>query len=210
MISSSLYPKIQYISQGETLTAQMQHIRQALDAGAEWIQIRWKQPKDLAFHKFCRAVKEHCISYQAICLLNDHVDTARATDVDGVHLGLTDMPVADARVLLGSDKIIGGTANTLADVVQRMEENCDYIGIGPWRYTTTKQNLSPILGLEGFTKIVQDLQQLNCVVPPLYAIGGIRLEDISILQQIGVYGIAVSTLITEQPQQITSIKSLLT
>ncbi|WP_166333236.1 thiamine phosphate synthase [Sphingobacterium chungjuense] len=209
MITASTYPKIQYISQGDTLAAQLQHIRLALDAGADWIQIRWKQPKDVAFRKFCTAVKNHCTSYQAICLLNDHVDTARATDVDGVHLGLTDMPVADARALLGADKIIGGTANTVADILQRMEERCDYIGLGPWRFTSTKQKLSPILGLEGFTQIMEYLQQLAKDVPPIYAIGGIQLEDIPTLHNLGIHGVAVSTLITEQPQQITSIKSIL-
>ncbi|MCL7987460.1 thiamine phosphate synthase [Sphingobacterium sp. lm-10] len=208
-MTPSEYPKIQYISQGDTLAIQSRNIRLALDAGADWIQIRWKQPKDTAFRDFCTSIKKHCASYQALCLLNDHVDTARAIDADGVHLGLTDMPVSDARALLGTNKIIGGTANTAADILQRMEERCDYIGLGPWRYTTTKKQLSPILGLEGFTEIMTYLQQLDRPAPPIYAIGGIRLEDIPTLQQIGIHGIAVSTLLTEQPRQITSIKSIL-
>lgn len=205
----SQYPKIQYISQGDTLATQLQHIRQALDAGAEWIQIRWKQPKDGAFHDFCASVKKHCTAYKALCLINDHVDTARAIDADGVHLGLTDMPVADARALLGGDKIVGGTANTVADILKRIDENCDYIGLGPWRHTTTKKQLSPILGIVGFTEIMTYLEQLDKDVPPIYAIGGIRLEDIPTLQQLGLHGVAISNLITAQPHHITSIKSIL-
>ena len=205
----SEYPKIQYISQGDTFADQVQNIRLALDAGADWIQIRWKQPKDFAFRDFCASIQGYCSSYKAICVINDHVDTARAIDADGVHLGLTDMPVADARALLGTDKIIGGTANTAADIIQRIDEDCDYIGLGPWRYTTTKKKLSPILGPEGFKEIMTYLQQLGRTVPPIYAIGGIQLEDIPAIQQLGIHGIAVSALITAQPQYITSIKSIL-
>ena len=75
-------------------------------------------------------------------------------DVDGVHLGKKDMPIDQARQILGEAFIIGGTANTFEDVVQHYRAGADYLGIGPFRFTTTKKNLSPVLGLEGYSSIL--------------------------------------------------------
>jgi len=109
---------------------------------------------------------------------------------------------------LGNHKIIGGTANTLEDVLQRATEDCDYIGLGPFRFTSTKENLSPILGLEGYRDILSKLQEQNIPIP-VYAIGGIELSDIENLINTGLHGIAVSGLITESPQLITQLNEKL-
>ncbi len=124
-------------------------------------------------------------------------------DADGVHLGLSDMSVEEARLILGNTKIIGGTANTFEDVLQRTAENCDYIGLGPFQFTTTKQNLSPILGLEGYRTIIEKMKMKNINIP-IYAIGGIVLENVESLMETGIHGIAVSSLITqnETPSQL--------
>ncbi|MFD2599621.1 thiamine phosphate synthase [Sphingobacterium corticis] len=201
------YSRLQYISDGETLELQERNIRQALAFGANWIQLRWKKNKDEAFESFAKNVRVLCTKHQACFIINDHVDTAKKVEADGVHLGLDDMSVLDARRILGTNKIIGGTANTLDHVLSRTEENCDYIGLGPFRFTSTKQKLSPILGLDGYQEITDLLTKRNISAPPIYAIGGIRVNDISDLKEIGIHGVAVSGLINNDPKIIQTIQS---
>ena len=144
-----------------------------------------------------------CASYGAIFIVNDFVQVAKDVDADGLHLGLQDATVSFARQILGRDKIIGGTANTLKDVIQRVEEKCNYVGLGPFRFTETKSKLSPVLGLEKYRAIHLELEKRNISIP-VYAIGGIRLDDIDAILESGVYGIAVSALVEKSadPKQV--------
>ncbi|MBP2618253.1 thiamine phosphate synthase [Chryseobacterium jejuense] len=198
--------KLQYISQGITRQEQELNIRKALDNGIKWVQIRWKNALENELVDFCEITKQLCSEYQSICIINDHVQLARTIDADGVHLGLNDGSIEEARITLGENKIIGGTANTLSDVLQRMKEPCDYIGLGPLRFTSTKEKLSPILGFEGYQEIIDKLHEKSVVIPKIFAIGGVSLEDIQLLQQIGIYGVAVSGQITNQPTLINEFK----
>ena len=195
-----MFSKLQYISQGKTAAAQLQNIHAAIDGGCKWVQLRFKNaaPEELTALAF--EVKKICTDQSVIFIINDHPHIAKAVDAEGLHLGLTDMPVGKARKILGKHKIIGGTANTLKDVLQRAQEGCDYIGLGPFRFTTTKQKLSPILGLPGY-KLVNDDLRLRRISIPVYAIGGIVLEDISAIIETGIYGIAVSGIITHHPDK---------
>jgi thiamine-phosphate pyrophosphorylase len=191
--------KLQYISQGNTIEEQELNIYKALDAGVKWIQVRWKNTSDQELTKLFGKAKLMCSDYQAICIINDHVQLAKEIDADGVHLGLNDCPVFEARQILGTNKIIGGTANTLEDVFQRMSEPCDYIGLGPLRFTSTKEKLSPILGFGGYQHLIKYLEDRSFDLPKIFAIGGVKMDDIELLQQIGIYGVAVSGQITSQP-----------
>lgn len=198
--------KLQYISQGNTRQEQEQNIRKALDNGIKWIQIRWKNAPENELINLCETSKKLCVEYQSICIINDHVQLAKRIDADGVHLGLNDGSIEEARMILGENKIIGGTANTISDVIQRMEESCDYIGLGPLRFTSTKEKLSPILGFEGYQEIIDQILEKGMMIPRIFAIGGVSLEDIQTLQQIGIYGAAVSGQITSQPTIINEFK----
>lgn len=201
--------KLQYISQGLTIEDQELNIRKALDNGIKWIQVRWKNAPENEFIKLCEISKKLCSDNHTVCVINDHVQIAKALDADGVHLGLKDTPIETARNILGENKIIGGTANTISDVLQRMNEPCDYIGLGPLRFTSTKEQLSPILGFEGYQKIVENLKENSLEIPKIFAIGGVVLNDIELLQQIGIYGVAVSGQITNQPSVINEFKTIL-
>jgi len=203
-----MFSKLQYISQGNTVEEQLYNIHQTLDNGCEWIQLRFKNGNSLELFTLAESVKMLCEEYLATFIVNDKVDLTLQINADGVHLGLNDMRIKDARALLGNHKIIGGTANTLEDVLQRATEDCDYIGLGPFRFTSTKENLSPILGLEGYRDILSKLQEQNIPIP-VYAIGGIELSDIENLINTGLHGIAVSGLITESPQLITQLNEKL-
>ena len=198
--------KLQYISQGSTKQEQEQNIRKALDNGIKWVQIRWKNAPENELMSLCEVSKQLCSEYQSICIINDNVQLAKIIDADGVHLGLSDGSTEEARIILGESKIIGGTANTISDVIQRMNESCDYIGLGPLRFTSTKDKLSPILGFEGYQEIIDQILEKGMTVPKIFAIGGVDLEDIQALQQIGIYGVAVSGQITKQPSIINEFK----
>ena len=201
--------KLQYISQGFTIEDQELNIRKALDNGIKWIQIRWKNAPEVEFIKLCEISKKLCADNDTVCIINDHVHIAKDLDADGVHLGLKDTSIEIARHILGENKIIGGTANTIFDVLQRVNEPCDYIGLGPLRFTSTKEQLSPILGFEGYEKIIHDLKEKSIEIPKIFAIGGVVFEDLELLQQIGIYGVAVSGQITNQPSIIKEFKTVL-
>ncbi|MCL6103555.1 MAG: thiamine phosphate synthase, partial [Bacteroidetes bacterium] len=164
--------KLQYISQGKTVKEQTENIQSALDAGCRWIQLRFKNAEKNELSNLAFQVKELCSVYRATFILNDYVDIAKIADADGVHLGLFDTPVEKARNILGENKIIGGTANTIQDVLMRIDEKCDYIGLGPFRFTSTKEKLSPVLGLNGIAGIMKELLSGEKLIP-VYAIGGI-------------------------------------
>lgn len=201
--------KLQYISQGFTKSEQEINIRKALDNGIKWIQVRWKNAPENEFIELCENSKLLCSEYQSVCIINDHAQIAKDIDADGVHLGLKDTSIDIARQILGENKIIGGTANSISDVLQRMNESCDYIGLGPLRFTSTKEQLSPILGFEGYQKIIEELRSKSLEIPKIFAIGGVVLEDIQLLQQIGIYGVAVSGQITNQPSITKEFKTVL-
>ncbi|MEN5310150.1 thiamine phosphate synthase [Chryseobacterium cucumeris] len=201
--------KLQYISQGNTLQEQELCIRKALDNGIKWVQVRWKNAPENELINLCEISKQLCSEYQAVCIINDHVQIAKEIDADGVHLGLNDSAIEEARLILDENKIIGGTANTLSDVIQRIKESCDYIGLGPLRFTTTKEKLSPVLGFEGYQAIIDGLREKSIDFPKIFAIGSVTLEDILPLQEIGIYGVAVSGLITRQPTIINELKKVM-
>ncbi|WP_316803190.1 thiamine phosphate synthase [Pedobacter nototheniae] len=196
----SHYHKLQYISQGDTVAIQARNINAALDAGCKWIQVRFKNADQAQVLALIDVVKPLCISYAAILIINDYPELAKITDVDGVHLGLDDLGIKQAREILGKHKIIGGTANTIHDVKQRVFEGCNYIGLGPLRFTPTKVKLSPVLGFEGYKNIIDELKNIDAEIP-LYAIGGLTLNDIPALMDIGIYGAAVSGVITAHPNK---------
>lgn len=199
--------KLQYISQGNTIKEQLYTIHKALDNGCDWIQMRFKNPNAIEVFTLAEAVKMLSQEYLATFIVNDNVHLANQLDADGVHLGLTDMGIIEARSILGQTKIIGGTANTFEDILRRSSENCDYIGLGPFQFTTTKEKLSPSLGLEGYRSIINEMQN-NGLTTPVFAIGGITLNDVEALIETGIHGIAVSGLITQNKNPLELITQL--
>jgi len=190
-----MFSKLQYISQGLTAKEQLENVHSVLDAGSDWIQLRFKNANKKEFSFVAQKIKKLCENYKATFIINDLVELAKEIDAHGVHLGLQDMPILQARIILGDNKIIGGTANTLADALMRINEKCDYIGLGPFRFTSTKTNLSPVLGLEGYKIIMKEVLKNNIQIP-IYAIGGVSIDDVIPIINTGVYGVAVSGSIT--------------
>lgn len=183
--------QLQFISHQNEKMTYLDGIREALAGGCKWIQLRMKGATDEEARPIALKVKKLCKEQNATFLIDDRVQLVKEVGADGVHLGKNDMPIAEARKILGDDFIIGGTANTFEDVKAHYEADADYIGCGPFRFTTTKEKLSPILGLEGYHEIIQKMKAENIDIP-IVAIGGITKEDIPDIMKTGVNGIALS------------------
>lgn len=163
----------------------------AMEGGCKWIQLRMKNSPHEAVVSTARELKPLCAKYECILIIDDLVDVAKELQLDGVHLGKNDMPPAQARLILGMSAIIGGTANTFDDIQKLSKQDIDYIGLGPFRFTTTKENLSPIVGLDGYASIISQCRA-NKIYIPTVAIGGITFDDIPEIMRTGVNGVAVS------------------
>jgi len=190
--------KIQYISQAPANQPHLQAIEKALKTGCKWVQLRVKEHTEAEVLVMAIMAKRICDQYEARLIVNDYPQVALRAGAFGVHLGLDDMPIGRARAILGNNHCIGGTANTFADIQRRAREGVDYIGLGPFRFTSTKKNLSPLLGIEGYHRIMEQVHAAGIKIP-IIAIGGIDLPDIGLLLETGIHGIALSGLLTDNP-----------
>ena len=182
---------VQFITHCTDKYTYLDSARMALEGGCRWIQLRMKDHPLDEVEETGRQVQALCKAHDAIFVIDDHVELAQKLHADGVHLGLKDMPVHEARKVLGEEFLIGGTANTFEDILLHWRGGADYIGCGPFRFTETKKNLSPVLGLEGYARILGQMKEAG-VALPIVAIGGITKADIPGLMRTGVQGIALS------------------
>ena len=193
---------IQFISHYSERYSYLDSIQLALEGGCRWIQLRMKDaPIAIEAQKLCR-------HYNATFIIDDRVALVRELGADGVHLGKNDMPIREARQILGPDYIIGGTANTFEDAKAHYEASADYIGCGPFRFTTTKQKLAPVLGLDGYRQIIQQMRAANITIP-VVAIGGITKDDIPAILQTGITGIALSGTVLRADDPIAEMKHII-
>lgn len=199
---------LQFITHQTERYSYLDSARMALAGGCKWIQLRMKEASEEEIEAAALQLKPLCKEKGAILILDDHVELAKKLEVDGVHLGKKDMPIDQARQILGEAFIIGGTANTFEDVVQHHRAGADYLGIGPFRFTTTKQNLSPVLGLEGYRTILSRMKEANIELP-VVAIGGIAYEDIASILDTGVHGIALSGSILRADDPVAETERIL-
>ena len=177
---------LQFISDGNLAT-----VEAYLKGGGRWVQLRMKETPAETIITRGKTLLPLCHQYGALLIVNDDPQLAAAIGADGVHLGQSDMAPDDARKLLGERAIIGCTANTFEQIQKIAHSSADYIGLGPFRYTTTKKNLAPLLGVEGYTRIMQQMAEAGIRLP-LVAIGGITVEDVPQIMACGVNGLAIS------------------
>lgn len=199
---------LQFITHQTERYSYLKSAQMALEGGCKWIQLRMKDAPLEEVEAVALQLKPLCKKQEAILVLDDHVELARKLEVDGVHLGKKDMPINEARQILGEAFIIGGTANTFEDVVQHFRAGADYLGIGPFRFTTTKKNLSPVLGLEGYASILSQMKEAHIELP-VVAIGGINYEDIPDILATGVNGIALSGTILRAENPVEEVRRIL-
>ena len=193
MISDSY--RLQFITHHTNEYSYIDSARIALEGGCRWIQLRMKEADAYELTETAIKVKEMCKEYGATFIVDDNVAVAKSIDADGVHLGKNDMSIADARKIVGNNFIIGGTVNSFEDILFNMQTTPpNYFGCGPFRFTSTKKNLAPVLGYDGYKYIINQMRMQNINIP-IVAIGGIVKDDILKLLEIGVNGIALSSSI---------------
>ena len=199
---------VQFISHYSERYSYLDSIQLALEGGCRWIQLRMKDATDDEVRPIAVEAQKLCRAYGAKFIIDDRVALVRELGADGVHLGKNDMPIREARRLLGPGFIIGGTANTFEDAKAHYEASADYIGCGPFRFTTTKQKLAPVLGLDGYRHIIQQMRAANITIP-VVAIGGITKDDIPAILQTGITGIALSGTVLRADDPIAEMKHII-
>ena len=194
---------LQLISDGDLSVA-----AHFLDAGGRWIQLRMKDASAEVIVCRGKEMLALCRKRRAVLVVNDAPQLAVAIGADGVHLGQADMPPIEARRIIGDGAVIGSTANTFEQIAARNDGETDYVGLGPFRFTTTKKNLSPVLGTEGYRTILGRMRTENIPLP-VVAIGGIELPDIPQIMRTGVDGIALSGAIARADSPATTTANFL-
>ena len=199
---------VQFITHFTASISYPDSARIALEGGCRWVQLRMKDASEEELKNTAIRVQDLCRQYGATFIIDDHVDLVKQIGADGVHLGKLDMPIKEARERLGKGFIIGGTANTFEDIRQHVADGADYIGRGPFRFTTTKQKLSPILGLDGYRSILAQMKEEGLSIP-VVGIGGITREDIPALKAVGLSGIALSGGILKAGNPVREMETII-
>ena len=167
-------------------------IEEAIKGGVGIVQLREKNISTKDFYEKALKVKEICKNYGALFIINDRLDIAQAVGADGVHLGQSDMPIEKARKILKDKFLIGATARNIEEAKRAELLGADYIGSGAIFGTSTKDNAKK-LEMEELKKIV------TSVKIPVFAIGGININNVGILKNIGLQGIcSVSGILSEK------------
>ncbi|GAB3020463.1 thiamine phosphate synthase [Spirosoma pulveris] len=178
-------------------------VEEACRAGVRWVQLREKELSTRAFLELGIALKQITQAYGAKLIINDRVDIALAVDADGVHVGQDDMPYDLVRSLIGPNKIIGLSINSMAELEAAQGADLDYLGIATIFPTGTKQDTSSLLGLDGLRAICQQTSL------PTFAIGGINAINIQSILQAGASGAAVVSAICGQPSPYEASRELI-
>ena len=166
-------------------------IEEAIEGGVKIVQLREKNLLSKDFYEKALKVKEICKSYKVLFIVNDRLDIVQAVEADGVHLGQSDIPIEVARKILKNKFLIGATARNVDEAIRAELLGADYIGSGAIFGTNTKDNAKK-LEIEDLKKIVASVKI------PVFAIGGININNVSMLKNIGLQGIcSVSGILSE-------------
>lgn len=196
------------ITHGDTPGQHIQQVEYALQAGIDWIQLRMKTLSPAVRSRTAMQIMEMCRHMPVRIIINDDPILALNCGAHGVHLGHQDMAVQSARQILGPEAIIGSTANTFLDIEKLYAEGTDYIGLGPYRFTRTKNRLRPVLGVTGYREIMAQCHA-KAIPLPVIAIGGITIDDVELLMNTTIHGIAVSGGINQADDPITAAQQFI-
>lgn len=198
--------RLMFITHQTERYTELQQIQMVMEGGCDWVQLRMKEHLEIeTARKAATMTASRCL-----CCLNDNVEMALEAGIDCVHVGKKDIPVAEAWQIIkekgrANRFLIGATANTFEDIVQADRQGANYIGLGPYRFTQTKKNLSPVLGLKGIQKIINQCKGAGIQIP-IFAIGGILFDDIAPLMQTGITGIAISGALLQASDPVQETK----
>ncbi len=200
------FERIQFITSETDSMSQLDVARKACEAGVKWMQYRNKNASSKKMWEEALKLKVICKEFKTTLIINDNPNLTFEAGADGVHLGKEDVTVEEARNLIGNKFIIGASCHNIDDIIQAQYDGANYVGLGPFRFTNTKNNLNPLLGTTGFEKVMSDYAKRKLTIP-VYAIGGVTVDDVEFLLSIGVYGVAVSSAITASADWSVTLKS---
>lgn len=199
---------LQFITHPSEKYSIAEEVQMVIEGGCRWVQLRLKDVSDEEFIEVANEVIPLCRESNTFLVFDDRVDLAIRLHVHGVHLGKNDMSPSQAREIMGAEAIIGCTANTAADILSLRSLDVDYVGLGPFRHTTTKERLSPILGINGYRTAVEESAAGGNRLP-IVAIGGITIDDIKPILSTGVNGIAMSSAIINAPDPVEYTRDIM-
>ncbi len=188
-------PRLHFITQDVHGIDHPKLAREACKGYIDLVQLRIKNKGIREIKALAEKTFEIADMYNAKLIINDHVDLVAEIGTHGVHLGKYDMHPLKARKILGDEVIIGGTADSF-EMIKELHGIVDYIGLGPFRFTQTKSDLSPVLGLQGYKTILQQCRKEKIDIP-IIGVGGININDIEPIMQAGLYGVAVSSALAQ-------------
>lgn len=183
--------KLHYITHDIPHLSHIEQAQLACEAGAKWIQYRCLSKNDEALLQDINAIAEICDDWGTTLIVTDHIHLNGKADIQGFHIENMDADFIALRKLVGNDITLGGSANTIENVIRLVRAGADYVGYGPFAETETKPNNYTLLGFEGYQHMVGALKAQAISIPVL-AVGGIKIYDVEALMQTGIYGIAVS------------------
>ncbi|NTE05063.1 thiamine phosphate synthase [Agrobacterium tumefaciens] len=186
--------KLQYITHDIPQLTHIEQAQLACEAGAKWIQYRCLSKSDKELLNDIHAIAEICDDWGTTLIVTDHIHLNGKADIQGFHIEDMDADFVALRKLVGNDITLGGSAHTIENMIRLAKEDADYIGFGPFATTNTKPNDFPLLGIEGYSTFMPQLESLNITIPIL-AVGGIKIYDVETLMQAGIYGVAISEAI---------------
>ncbi len=198
--------KLQYITRGAQTQEILSEVRAFIAGGGKWVQLRMKEALYDHYLECAIMVAQLCKEHQVTLIINDNPHIAKECGADGVHIGKSDMSVEQVRAIVGLDMIVGRTANTFEDIEQLTDAQIDYIGLGPYKWTSTKKNIASLLGIEGYQDISREIVSRGIPISPIVAIGSVGVDDIEPLSAVeSLWGVAVSAEIGEakDPSQTT-------
>lgn len=179
-------------------------IEEAINGGADCVQLREKNINTKEFVEIAQTIKYITDRYNVPLIINDRIDVALAVQAYGVHLGQDDMPLTIARKIVPHAMVIGISVSTVNEAIEAEKDGADYIGAGSVFPTSTKDDISGVIGLEG----IQEIKKAVSI--PVIAIGGIQIHNAEQVIQHGADGIAVVSAIVSSDNPYEAAKTLKT
>ena len=188
--------KLHFITHDIKQHTHVAQVQLACESGAKWIQYRCLTKGDDELLVDLNVIAEICDDWGATLIVTDHIHLKDKADIQGFHIEDMDADFIAIRKQVGEEYTLGGSANTVENLIRLAKEGADYAGFGPFKLTTTKPNNSTLLGIEGYHHALS-LLSAEKIEFPILAVGGVTLQDVAPLMATGIYGIAASSAINQ-------------
>lgn len=194
-----------YLTQDLPDRTHLEQVEMACEQGAKWIQYRCLTKSDDEMLQELHPIASVCDDWGTTLIVTNHVHLVNQADIQGVHVEDMDADVNKVRAIIGDDKTLGASANTLEQIKNHIKNGADYIGCGPFDITYTKPNNSALWGINGYDLVVKELQKEGLSIP-LIAAGGVSLAALDQLMHTGIYGVAVSAAVNKAEDPANAFK----